>query len=1056
MTQRDRDQLDGPSAAAWSMIAGLPSDSAEVPSCDERGGASRDQPFDLPEGRRYRRGLLLGEGGMGRVTQAFDQRLGREVALKEVIVQSPAHEARLAREAAITARLDHPGIVVVHDAGRTPEGTLFYTMRVVRGRPLDRVLKDAPDLDARLRLLRHVLHACEAVAFAHRHGVVHRDLKPSNIMLGEFGETQVLDWGLARALGETTPAAPTQASTQTPDDSPDLTRHGTVVGTPRYMSPEQARGAAPSPLADVWSLGAILFEVCAGRPLRDLRSIDSEALLAAATDPAVPSLRTVAPKVPRDLVALVERALAPAAWRYPDAKALAADLAAWLDGRRIAAHAYSPWELLRRVVRAWRVPLSIGLLALIATAVGLSLAFAEVDAERDRAVAAEVDARHAFENADAARIKADRALARMLSAKAVASAVEDARPEAEVLAAHAFALDPSPAARGSIMALARAGRPELIATVPLPPRCLNVDVTPDLGALVCGDDKQVALYDLTFDRPLVQRWRTPVSDSWGVTTFETMGAVVNSRIPYPLEAFAMADGARVPIPTPSCCTYPPRGNLAGNAVAFAGTAQTNVLTNDIDELTPCARREESAGAVDDSGRRWAVTCGDGALFIGAIGQPGERHQTPLHPPRGPASEVAFAADGKLVLGTSDGALVVYDPIARAVLHDVASGVMMTRQIAVSPDARWAVVFGDRGGPRIFDIASGTWRGRLPVSAQVRHMRFVRGRDADLVTFGAALQVWRLTAGDATSLVVAGGVTGLVLSPDGATLAVTRGKGVELRDIASGQRIAQAELDGITKPGSFSPDGSTFVATAGSTLRIQRWQVAGFAPLADLQAVMALHRAVVMRGLDDAPVELAAPHFSGVLLWPDAADTPVRLIAREEQPQMVDIGLRGDRRRAVMLTQDGDVLWLDAAAPMLVRAFSHPGALSFAVDAAADHVLLGERGGASLMRLDDGALVRFFGTESRALLSVAVSPDGRFVAGGDGDGDVTLWDIDGRVHAVLEGHARRVTALRFAADGRWLATGSWDETVRFITLDVPMPTPAAAEATWGITLDAVLR
>src|SRR3954463_4278995 len=179
--------------------------------------------FQRPDvsGTRYELVSILGRGGMGVVYLARDTVLDREIALK--IVEPPSHDAT---EARILAHLEHPGIVPVHDFGELPDGRLFYAMKRVRGDRLDRWLAAAPDLAGRLAVFVRV---CEAVAFAHAHGVVHRDLKPENIMVGEFGEVLVLDWGIAElrgARGELHGAS------------------GAIAGTPDYMAPEQARGDA--------------------------------------------------------------------------------------------------------------------------------------------------------------------------------------------------------------------------------------------------------------------------------------------------------------------------------------------------------------------------------------------------------------------------------------------------------------------------------------------------------------------------------------------------------------------------------------------------------------------------------------------------------------------------------------------------------------------------------------------------------------------------------------------------------------------------------------------
>ncbi len=171
-------------------------------------------------GPRYVDAGELGRGAMGRVVAVTDARLDRRIARKEA--RDAAHSAALLREATITARLEHPGIVPVYDVGQDPDGRTWFTMRAAAGRTLADVAAEAPDLAHRMRLVRRLLGAAEAVAFAHSRGVVHRDLKPENVLVGAFGEALVADWGVARHLDEPDP--------------------GGLVGTPRWMSPEQARG----------------------------------------------------------------------------------------------------------------------------------------------------------------------------------------------------------------------------------------------------------------------------------------------------------------------------------------------------------------------------------------------------------------------------------------------------------------------------------------------------------------------------------------------------------------------------------------------------------------------------------------------------------------------------------------------------------------------------------------------------------------------------------------------------------------------------------------------
>src|SRR6185312_3491820 len=191
-------------------------------------------------------------GGMGRTSSARDRRLGRRVALKELRADAgdpAALAARLEQEARLTARLQHPSIVGVYEAGRWSNGEPFYAMPLVRGEPLDTALRRRRSASERLRLVSHVIAACEAIAYAHGEGVIHRDLKPANVMIGEYGETIVIDWGLAKEIGDRDIAGPERRD--------DLTRLG--VGTPQYMPHEHARGELPTPATDVYALGATLY-----------------------------------------------------------------------------------------------------------------------------------------------------------------------------------------------------------------------------------------------------------------------------------------------------------------------------------------------------------------------------------------------------------------------------------------------------------------------------------------------------------------------------------------------------------------------------------------------------------------------------------------------------------------------------------------------------------------------------------------------------------------------------------------------------------------------------
>jgi eukaryotic-like serine/threonine-protein kinase len=332
---------------------------------------------------------LLGQiavGGIGRILRAREERLGRPVAIKELLGQaSPVIEARFVREALITARLQHPSIIPIYEAGRWPTGELFYAMKLVDGRSLAEVL-EGRGFAQRLELLPHVLAVAEAVAYAHSRHILHRDLKPANILVGEFGETLVIDWGLAKDLSEyqVPPVAGLAPSRGPAFDSysredaasESLTMQGAVIGTPAYMPPEQAAGRAVDERADVYALGAILYHVLAGCPPYEGGS-PMDVVRRVLTGPPT-ALHQQQRGIAQDLSTIVEKAMARSPLsRYPTALELADDLRRFQTGQIVGAHVYSSRELLRRFAYRHRARLLVALVVLTAlSAVALHRFFA--------------------------------------------------------------------------------------------------------------------------------------------------------------------------------------------------------------------------------------------------------------------------------------------------------------------------------------------------------------------------------------------------------------------------------------------------------------------------------------------------------------------------------------------------------------------------------------------------------------------------------------------------------------------------------------------------------
>jgi serine/threonine protein kinase len=405
-------------------------------SADAPATKSSDTDAPNPWQTRYRKVRDHARGGLGVVFVAHDRELNRNVALKEIQdhhADRPDSRARFLLEAEVTGGLEHPGIVPVYGLGQYPDGRPFYAMRFVRGRSLkdaiarfhaDESLKANPGARtlALQKLLRRFLDVCDAIDYAHSRGVLHRDLKPDNIMVGKYGETLVVDWGLARATGrsgndpEPDDDLPEPTLCPTSGDGLEATRHGSAIGTPQYMPPEQAAGRLDllGPSSDVYSLGATLYALTTGKA--PVSGTDRAEILSKVQSGDVPHPRTLSPWLDPALeaICLKSMSLRPED-RYRSPRGLADDVERWLADEPVTAHPEPfaerarRWAKRNRIAVAAAAALLMGLVGLSAVATMQTKARNDLDRKNDDLIAANKaldDQRLRAENREAQAINA--------------------------------------------------------------------------------------------------------------------------------------------------------------------------------------------------------------------------------------------------------------------------------------------------------------------------------------------------------------------------------------------------------------------------------------------------------------------------------------------------------------------------------------------------------------------------------------------------------------------------------------------------------------------------
>lgn len=1048
-----------PGAATWAPDAAEPRGPSPV--------APPPSPSRAPVGEsaapRYLPGEVLGAGGMGEVRAAEDTRLHREVAVKTLLLAAPAARDRFLAEAQVTAQLDHPNIVPVHDLGTDPEGRPFLAMKRVRGRSLRELLAapDAPGLDARLDIFRRV---CDAVAFAHARGVLHRDIKSDNVMVGAFGEVLLMDWGLARPYGEGArtggeaqePAArgagergdapladvgePPSAAPVRPDGAGAATvrvdrfegdafrtRDGQVAGTPAYMAPEQAEGrlGALDPRTDVYSLGAVLYEMVTGRPpfSGSVARVLADVRAGRYAPPA-----SVA-RVPRELDAVVRRAMAlRPADRYPSAAALREDIDAFLARRPLvhvrstAAERASKWlDRHRASVRA------AGAVAGVATAglfVGLFRYAADVGDARDRAVVEATRATEAEARARVQLVAARLALADSHAEQGATTAAGVALRDADQLA-RGLEMDRRPL--DWALSAHAAASPPPIAT------CDLHDGAAIVALAVGAGGERVASLDTT---GRLVTWA--VAGCEPIDTLTLAGAAGDVSLPAP-----SASGTAGPAATRGRLALAADGVrglvLRGAEVVplFAGRAgaPVSIGTAPVYRLT----LDGADGFVSlGDGRTLRVPLAGGAATPlgagrpdGAVWWPSRGFQLGISQPTGGELGGVWASSG------GDGG-------------HAGPGVV---DVDVSPDGRWVVLasaFGhevvDLSGAATAGIGCAPPKGAAPAAEEGRRPAWCR---SDRATVGVRV------------------------SDDGGLVIATRYDGaVDVDALVDGGLRARIEgdADGVVRPVAAAPDGRILAAaTAGGSVRVHaihaRSPIATPVRFGDVGHAVALSHdgRLVALGDDAGTLTLLDRATLAVLAVHTGYAPGIRHLAFSPDDRTLLAGLRAGRVALFDLVADtvrevpvgGRAPAVDWVGPATVGAVATTGE-AFRIDVGAatatslgavlpcsnwggaaipgttwlavdGHAQSGERA-AVVVDIADGRVVARRPLDA-SRYRVAASPDGRLLVSGTQQGRLEVWEAaTGAVLRSLAADAGPTLGVAWSPDGSLVASTGFDGTL----------------------------
>jgi WD40 repeat protein/predicted Ser/Thr protein kinase len=829
---------------------------------------------------RYTPREMIGQGGVGQVYLAHDERLDRDVAIKELRTNDPGSIDRFTREAFLTARLQHPAIIPIYEAGRwSDSGTPFYAMKFVSGRTLGQIVVEA-SIAARLERLPSLLAVAEAIAYAHQEGIVHRDLKPANVLVGAFGETWIIDWGLGKALD-----VPEESRDEWRDravSGEGLTMDGAVMGTPAYMPPEQALGRPVDRRADVYAIGAMLYHALSGGPPYAAASSQETLTQVLAGEP-LPLVRRE-PGLPAELLAIVGKAMARLPEdRYPDARGLADDLRRFLRGQLVQAHTYSSAERFVRLTRRHGAALRAAAVALLVVVGTGTLSLARVfearrvaEQERDRAEVARRDAVRGGEEAEAAqRVATERADELALqqargsltaNPNATLAWLKQLSPafrrwgEARLLAADALERGPALTLRGHQRALnavtfahdgalattsddhtvrlwSPEGRLERV-LAGHPDEAWGARFTEDGKSLVsCGKDGSIIQWDRATGQPTrlgemssgVRLLRLTPDSRWGVAVSGEESWLLG-----------LQDGSIHPLPGAHVLSARPAFSADGTTLAVLHTAGLRVwripegTARSFPDRTAARTARLPGSALSADGRLFAVGSEGNSVMLWDT-QTGARRALLGHD--GPVWAAAFSPDGHtLATGGEDSDVVVWD-VARGALRGRFSGHQgPILGLQFSPDGERIATGSADHTVRLLDLPSGKSRSLAGFASSVPWLAF--SEDGSRLAAGGidpTARVFLLAPRAASTprspsrpshpapLLTAPGPAVSATSPDGLVASVVGDRSIQLTNPTTGATRQLGVHEGPITALRFSPDGQQ-LASGSRDHAIRLWRL----------------------------------------------------------------------------------------------------------------------------------------------------------------------------------------------------------------------------------------